>query len=160
MQRRIVISKGKKYLVNAPSGDCDGVGPGFPAGSMVFKSATDSFWYVVTASGSLNDVSASVSQSALSFPATSYFDQNFPYQLLLASDGNPYQVYLSGSAPDATLLVSQSVYTSTGSLAPKPYLILQNITDSNFYRFYLLSGSSGITMNVDQTVISSSWLHF
>lgn len=156
MQKRIIINNGKKYLVNVAT-DTGGVGAGFSVGQLVVKSITDRYWYVVVASGSTNQVSASVSQSQLTYYGTSsFYDINYPYQLLTANNGNKYALYLSGSAPSATLIVSQSAFT--GSADGKPYLLLQNITDKNYYRAYLSSSVATVTLKVDQTMISQSWV--
>lgn len=156
MQQKIVVNNGKKYIVNVSSDD--GVGAGFALGQLVSKSITDRYWYVVVASGSNNNVTASVSQSRLDyFGTSSYYDINYPYQLLQATNGNTYALYLSGSAPNASLVISQSAYT--GSAYPKPYLLLQNITDRNYYRAYLSASGTTITLSVNQTIVSASWVH-
>lgn len=162
MQQRIVVNKGKKYIVNCVGWEDMGIGPGFAVGQLTLKSYTDLYWYIVSASGSVGTASVYVSQSVLTaFGTSSYYDQNYPYQLLYSTDGNTYQVYLSGSAPNATVMVSQSMW-ATGSYirnwqnaiidTAKPYLYLQSITDGNFYTFYL-SSSEGTTYLVsDQGV--------
>lgn len=156
MQRRIVINKGRKYQVNVATDD--GIGAGFALGQLVVKSISDSYWYVVVASGSYNNVTASISQSRIeSFGTSSYYDINYPYQLLRATNGNTYALYLSGSAPSSTLIISQSAYT--GSAEPKPHLLLQNMTDGNYYRAYLSASGATISLSVNQTVVSASWVH-
>lgn len=156
MQKRTVINGGKKYLVNVATDD--GIGAGFALGQLVVKSVSDLYWYVVVASGSANNVTASISQSRIEkFGTSSYYDINYPYQLLRATNGNIYGLYLSGSAPTATLRISQSAYT--GSAEPKPYLLLQNVTDGNYYRAYLSASGATITLSVNQTVVSASWVH-
>lgn len=157
MQRRIVVSKGKSYLVNAASND-DGVGAGFAVGQLTLKSISDDYWYIITASGSYNNVIAFVSQSQLtSFGTSSYYDINYPYQLLSSTNGNTYAVYLSGSVPSASLVISQSVYT--GSAYPKPYLLLQNKTDMNYYSAYLSSSVTTTSLIINQTMVSQSWVN-
>lgn len=156
MQKRTVLSGGKRYLVNVATDD--GIGAGFALGQLVVKSISDLYWYVVVASGSANNVTTSISQSKLeTFGTSSYYDINYPYQLLAATNGNTYAVYLSGSAPNASLIISQSAYT--GSAEPKPYLLLQNVTDRNYYRAYLSASGATISLSVNQTVISASWVH-
>jgi len=156
MQQKVIINKGKRYLVNVPTDD--GVGAGFAIGQLVLKSISDKFWYVAMSSGSAGSVITFVSQSQLtSFGTSSYYDQNYPYQLLGATNGNTYALYLSGSDPNASLVVSQSAYT--GSSQPKPNLILQNITDYNYYTARLNASASIITLVVDQTTISQSYVH-
>ena len=160
MQKRIIKKNGKTYVVNVPTWG-DGVGPGFPVGKMVFKSGTDLFWYVVSTSGLPGSVVASVSQSVLSFPTTSYYDQNYPYQLLKANNGFAYQVYLNGTAPGAALAVSQSAWSgSVGMETPKPSLLLQNSTDGQFYNLYLSSSATNVTIKIDQVPVSASWINF
>lgn len=159
MLKRVIIRNGKKYIVNVPSysdGGWDGgIGSGFAVGQLIMRSATDNQWYIVTSSGSVGSVTTFVNQTPLPFitgsDGTSYFDQNFPYQLLASNDGNAYQVFLTGTAP-TTFTVSQSAYgpafiTSSYGTSfdiAKPGLYLQNITDGNFYTFYL-SSSGGTT---------------
>ena len=156
MQQRTVISNGKRLLVNVATDD--GVGAGFAEGQLVLKSTTDKFWYVITASGSYNNVAPFVSQSQLAhFGTSSYFDINYPYQLLQADNGKTYAIFLNGTAPAAALVVSQSAYT--GSAQPKPYLLLQNITDHNYYRAYLHAVGASISLVTSQTVVSASWVH-
>lgn len=156
MQKRTVLSGGKTYIVNVASDD--GVGAGFAVGQLVLKSTTDLFWYVITASGSNSNVTSSVSQSRLTYYGTSsFYDINYPYQLLSATNGKKYAVFLTGTAPTATLTISQSAYT--GSADAKPYLLLQNITDGNYYRAYLSASGATVTLAVNQTIISSSWVH-
>ena len=156
MQKRTVLSGGKRYLVNVATDD--GIGAGFAVGQLVVKSISDRYWYVVVASGSANNVIASISQSRLEkFGTSSYYDINYPYQLLRATNNKTYALYLNGSAPAASLVVSQSAYT--GSAEPKPYLLLQNITDKNYYRAYLSASGATISLAVNQTVVSASWVH-
>lgn len=155
MQRRIIVSNGKRFLVNVPAED--GIGAGFPTGFVTVKSTTDSRWYLFTASGSAGNVTASISQSALSFPTSSYYDLNMPFQLVKSTNNNSYAVYINNTAPTASLFVSQSAYT--GSAEAKPFLLLYNITDGNYYRAYLSSSGTTTTLAVDQTIYSGSWIH-
>lgn len=182
MQQRTVISNGKRYIVNVATDD--GIGAGFAAGQLVMKSYTDKFWYIITASGSAGAVVAFVTQSALPFPTSSfevqqspqsikfitssfYFDQNTPYQLLGSTNGYAYQVYLTGTAPTVAITISQSAYSVafvTSSLnvvhdIAKPFLLLQNITDGNYYKAYLQTVLGTTSMVVDQAVISQSWVN-
>lgn len=157
MQKRLMINNGKKYIVNVASDD-NGIGAGFAVGMLVMKSYTDGYWYTINSSGSVGQVTASISQSRLeTFGTSSYYDINYPYQLLRATNGNTYALYLSGSAPAASLIISQSAYT--GSADPKPYLLLQNMTDGNYYRAYLSASGATVSLSVNQTVVSASWVH-
>lgn len=181
MDQRVVVNKGKRYLVNVATND-DGIGAGFAVGQLVMKSYTDNLWYMLTASGSAGAVAVYVSQSALPYqsgsswkqfdftasavPAASYYEQNYPYQILAADDGLAYQVFITGTAPTVTLSVSQSaLYTASVTLynnavidRAKPYLLLQNITNGDYYRAYLWDNAGTITLSVDQTVVSQSWV--
>lgn len=181
MQTRTIINKGRRYIVNVPTED--GVGAGFAVGQLVMKSYTDNLWYVTTCSGSAGSVVTYVSQSALPFKSgpvyaqntftasivgnQSFFEQNYPYQLVASNNGNAYAVYLNGTSPTVTVTVSQSVYgpayitSSQGAIIDlaKPHLILQNITDGNYYVASLSSSAGTITLKVSQTMISQSWIH-
>lgn len=155
MQKRIVVNRGRRYQINVATDD--GVGAGFAIGQLTLKSITDKYWYIVTASGSAANATASVSASRLDyFGTSSYYDLNYPYQLLASTNGNSYAVYLQGSGSGATLVISQSAYT--GSSYPKPYLLLQSISDGNYYQAYL-SSSGGVTSLVTNPyLISQSFI--
>ncbi len=182
MQRRTIISNGKRLLVNVADGG-DGVGAGFATGQLVMKSYTDQRWYVLTASGSAGNVALFVSQSRLPFvptgsayyqydnhvvsqSAATYYEQNSPYQLLACNDGLAYKVYLTGTAPTATFTISQSAsgpafitssYGATIDIA-KPKLLLQNISDFNYYYATLVNNAGTITLVVNQSMVSQSWV--
>ena len=167
--QRTIVSNGKRLLVNVPTDD--GVGAGFAVGQLVMRSANDNQWYVVTASGSAGSVATYVSQSALNFPTgsdgTSYYNQNYPYQLIASSDGNAYAVYLNGTAPTATLTVSQSAYgkayitTSYNARIDiaKPNLLLQNISNGDYYVASLTTSGGVTSLSVNQNCISQSFVH-
>ncbi|HQI46554.1 MAG TPA: hypothetical protein PLC59_10905 [Bacteroidales bacterium] len=181
MQQRIVVSNGKRFRVNCPTED--GVGAGFAAGQLVMKSFDDNKWYIVTASGSAGDVDIHVNQSPLPFTYgpvysqqqltasivdnQSFFEQNFPYQIVASDDGNAYAVYLTGTPPTVTFTISQSIYGKayiTNSLnahfdIAKPHLFLQNITDGNYYIANLSTSGGTTSISVSQTMISQSWVH-
>lgn len=183
MQQKVVVNKGKRYIVNVASND-DGVGAGFAVGQLVMKSYTNGLWYITTASGSAPNAIAFVSQSALPFqsgsiytqssltasalPYPSFYEQNFPYQIVGCNDEKGYQVYLTGNTPTVTLTVSQSaiypnayITNSFGAIIDiaKPYLLLQSISDLNYYRAYLFNNAGTIQLRVDQTMVSQSWVH-
>ena len=181
MQTRTIINNGRRYLVNVPTED--GVGAGFAVGQLVLKSANDNQWYVVTSSGSAGAVVAYVSQSALPFQSgpiytqneytssivgsMNFFEQNYPYQLIASSDGNAYAVYLNGTAPTATLTVSQSAYgkayitTSYNARIDiaKPNLLLQNISNGDYYVASLTTSGGVTSLSVNQNCISQSFVH-
>ena len=162
-----VVNNGRRYLVNVA--DDEGVGSGFAVGQLIMRNFTDNRWYIVTSSGSAGSVSASVNQTPLSYitgsDGTSYFDQNYPYQLVSSDDGNAYAVYLNGTGP-VTFTISQSAYgqafttTSLGAVfnIAKPHLLLQNITTGDYYKIGLNTSGSATSMSVSQTVISQSWI--
>jgi len=182
MQQRLIKSKGKTYLVNCPTED--GVGAGFAVGQLVLKSADDNLWYVVTASGSAGSVVAFVSQSALPFTATgpictqndytgsiltatTFFEQNYPYQLVASNDGNAYAVYLTNTTPTVAVTISQSAYgkayitTSLNAVIDiaKPNLLLQNVSNGDYYVASLATALGTTTLVVNQNAISQSWVH-
>lgn len=150
MQKRIVISNGKKFLVNAPGYE-DGVGPGASVGTLWMSEGSAS-WFAVVITGSKNTAVLSVSQSRLP-----YTDNSLGYQLVSGDDGRSYFVYLSGNLPTVTFNVSQSAYT--GSASSKPNLLIQSSTDSNFYKVYLHNSAGTITAVVDPLYISSSYIY-
>ena len=161
-----VVNNGRRYLVNVA--DDEGVGFGFAAGQLVMRSATDNQWYVAGASGSAGSVSASVIQTPIAYitgsDGTSYYNQNFPYQLVASNDGNAYAVFLTGTAPNVTFTVSQSAYgkayitNSKGATIDiaKPNLLLQNISTGDYYYIGLNTSGSAVSMSVNQNGISQS----
>ena len=183
MQQVRVKSNGKNYLVNVSSGDDMGVGAGFAVGQLVLKSYTDSKWYMVRASGSAGTVQMVVSQSALPFTNgpiyqqynttasivgyMDFFEQNYPWQIVASNNGLAYQVYLTGTAPNVTLVVSQSAYgkafitTSMNAVIPtaKPQLFLQNISDGNYYNAGLTTNAGVTTMMVNQSYVPQNLVH-
>jgi hypothetical protein len=182
MQQRTIISNGRRFLVNVATND-DGVGAGFAVGQLVMKSVDDNLWYMVTASGSAGIVDVFVSQSALPFNSgsvysqgeatasivgqQSFFEQNWPYQLVASSDGNAYAVYLTGTPPTVAVEISQSAYgpayitSSQGAVIDiaKPYLLLQNISNGDYYRVSLTTSGPLTSIDVSQNAISQSWVH-
>ncbi len=179
--QRTIISNGKRYLVNVPTWE-DGIGPGFALGQLVLKSNTDLRWYMVYCTGSVAVMY--ISQSALPFVptgsawsqgantasyqnTTTFYEQNFPYQILGSNDGNAYAIYLSGTAPAVTLVVSQSAWgsayitNSQGAVIDiaKPHLLLQNGTTGNYHYAGLTTTLGTTTISVSQTAISASWVH-
>ena len=171
MQQRVVLNKGKRFLVNVATADDGGVGAGFAVGQLVLKSNTDNNWYIATASGSAGSVVSFVSQSSLAFPTgsdgTSYYNQNYAYQLVASSDGNAYAIYLTGTPPSVTFVVSQSAYgksfitTSYNAIIDlaKPYLLLQNISNGDYYQASLSTSAGVTTLSINQNAISQSWVH-
>ena len=159
------------------------MGAGFALGQLVLKNVTDGLWYVVKSSGSAPNASVYISQSALPFksgpiytqsPFTAsivgymdFYEQNWPYQLVASTDKNCYAVYLVGSVPNVTFTVSQSAFgpayitASNGAIIDlsKPGLLLQSITDGNYYNLYLSSSSGTTTAKVSTTMISQSFVH-
>lgn len=184
MQQRTIISNGKRMLVNVATYDDGAVGAGFAVGQLVLKSVTDNRWYMVTTSGSTGTVSLQVSQSALPFTptgsvwhqgeatasfqvATTFFEQNFPYQIVASNDGNAYAVYLTGNTPNVAVTVSQSAWgrafitNSFGAVIPlaKPALLLQNTTTGDYFYANLSTNLGTTTIAVNQSMVSQSWVH-
>jgi hypothetical protein len=142
------------------------IGSGFPIGTVLMKSVDDSNWYLMTASGSAGSVDVYVSQSALPFAAGSFFEQNFSYQIVASNDGNAYCIYLDGTPPNVSLVVSQSVYgpafikndrNAVIDLS-KPNLLLKNISDGNYYVGSLNTTGGTTSLTMSQAVISQSWI--
>jgi len=151
MQRRVVFSKGKRFLVNAVGWE-DGIGPGASIGTLWMSEGSAS-WYPIFITGSKNTATLVVSQSVL----PNYTDNSVGYQLLAGDDGRSYFVYLSGNPPTVTFNVSQSAYT--GSASPKPDLLLQSTTDNNFYKVYIHNSGGVKTAVVDPLYVSASWVY-
>lgn len=128
MERRIVISNGKKYVVNTPGWN-DEVGPGSPPGTLWLKSVTDSRWYEVKLTGA---------------PASSFYVNPTPlplttndlgHQYVLSSNGNVYRVYLTGTGAGATVTLDTTALPAT--LNYKSNLFLQSRTDNKGYGVYV-----------------------
>lgn len=154
MNKRVIISNGKKYLVTVPSyGGADeaGVGPGVATGTL-WMTSTDGKWYSIAVTGNAGSVAIQVNQTALT-----YRDNSLGYQLLLADDGKTYAVFLSGVPNSVTFTVSQSAFTGTAN--PKPDLLFQNVTDGNYYMVTLHNNAGTIQTLINQTAISSSRIH-
>ena len=133
--QRTVINKGKKYRVNVA--DFDGVGPSSDFGTLWMQS-TDLNWYAVNVSGSGLPATIYINQTPLTWQSIG--GQDFGYQLLYCADnGNVYKTYLSGSAGNVTMSISQTPAPS--NLDYKPYLLLKSITDGFSYPVYAKSGS-------------------
>ena len=130
-------------------------------GSINLKDVGDNQWYSVQVSGSSPNAIPFVNPTPLSFGTSSYYDQNYPYQLLAGSDGNVYKLELSAS----TLVVSQSIYSTPAFVIDvrgaviytcKPSLLFQSITDGDFYGASIELSGSEMALVVSQTVISQS----
>jgi hypothetical protein len=143
---------------------CYGVGSGFGAGSINLKDYADSRWYSIQVSGSVGSASIYTSSPLTYFGTSSYYDINFPYQLLGAPNGNVYQLYLSASI----LVISQSIYSTTASITDvygavhdlcKPSLLFQNISTGDYHNASLATSASVIVLQINQTAISASWIH-
>ena len=149
-----VNKNGRSYLVTAAGWE-DGIGPGASIGT-IWMSEGSASWYSVFITGSKNTAALSISQSTLP-----YGDNSVGYQLVQCDDGNSYFCYLSGTPPTVTFNVSQSAYT--GSATPKPDLLLQSVTDGNFYMVTLHdsvpTGGGLITAVVGPNYISASWVY-
>ena len=142
MNRRIILKNGKKYIVNC-SGWNDDVGPGAPAGTLWMQSISDGLWYEVNITGTSGSTSLYVNPTPLTWQSPG---QDLGYQLLLCPDDNKvYQTYLSGSASNVTMSVSQTSWPISSDY--KPYLFLTSITDGYMYPVYIRSGSIYFEIN-------------
>jgi hypothetical protein len=123
----------------------DDVGPAAPAGTLWMQSTGDSLWYAVNLSGTSgsNNLAISVNQTPLTWVSPG--GQDFPYQLLQCTDGNVYQVYLSGTAGSVAFNVNPTP-APPNPLDYKPYLLMQSLTDGNFYTVSLTAGPT-VTIN-------------
>jgi len=148
MTKRIIIKNGKKYIVNVPSWG-EGIGSGGPIGTLWMKSITDGNWYPVNVSGPPAASVVSVTQTSLG-----YQDNQLGNQLLPCDDGLSYIVYLTGVPNAVTFTVTQTPFT--GSNVPKPNLLLQSVTNSNFYMVTLKNNAGTIEPLVNQSAISAS----
>jgi hypothetical protein len=98
---------------------------------------------------------------------TSFLEQNYPYQIVASNNGNAYAVYLTGTAPTASFVVSQSIYgrafitTSMNAVIQiaKPFILLQSSTDGNYYQAGLTTSASVTTITVNQSCISRSFVN-
>lgn len=153
MIKKVVIKNGKKYIVNTTTwedvgGGDFGVGPGGAIGTAWMQS-TDKNWYAVKVSGSLSASVVNVNQTTIG-----YQDNSLGSQLLACDDGKKYLVYLTGVPNAVTFTVSQSAYN--GTTDPKPDLLLQSITDSNYYMLYLHNSASVIQAKINPFPYSAS----
>ena len=137
-----VVKNGKKYIVNAPGWNYD-VGPGAPPGDLFMFSATDGRWYQVNLTGH-PAASFSVNPTPLTLSTN-----DLGYELVKSSNGNTYQVYLSGSGGAAVVLVNTTPWSNP--LDYKPSLFLRSVTDNFGYNVYLV----GTTLTIDATHSSS-----
>ena len=144
MIKKIVISNGKKYMVNT-AGWNDDVGPGAPMGTL-WMISTDGKWYAVTLTGTSGSAAVAINQTPLGWQAPS-IGQDLGYQLLQHVNGNVYQVYLTGNAGAVTMNVNQTPWTNP--LDYKTSLFLKSVTDSCFYNVYV-SGGGPIVLSVNQ----------
>lgn len=136
MQRRVIISNGKRFLVNV-AGFSEDVGPSAPMGTLWMQSITDGFWYEINVTGTSGSTAIYVNPTPLTWQSPG---QDFGYQLLLCpDDGKVYQTYLSGSGNNVTMSVSQTPWASNADY--KPYLLLESKTDGYMYPVFIRSGS-------------------
>lgn len=95
MIKQVVVSNGKRYIVNAPGWN-DDVGPGASVGTMWMKDTADNLWYAVTLTGS-PAAAFFVDPTPIS-PVVNGFTNDLGYQLLQSTNGNVYQILLTGGA--------------------------------------------------------------
>lgn len=153
MQKRIVHSKGKTYIVNCPGGD-DGIGAGCPSGTAWLQDESNA-WYSVQLTG----LSGSLDFSITAIPATSHSvgmnANDFGFQIVQANDGLNYQVSIDSAGPTIVISQTQSHYNSS-----KPYLFLQSKSDSAYYYVSALNtaGTKTLVIN-DNTRMAGSMVH-
>jgi len=148
MIKRIVLKKGKKYIVNCVGWE-DGIGPGGPSGTLWMKS-TDGNWYAVSITGTNPSATIYINQSPLQYYGNNFQTNDLGYQLLNGSGGNIYQIYLSGNAGSVTINVNLVPVLGVGN--GKPYFNLQSITDTAYYQVYL-NASNVLTVNQSSHIV-------
>ena len=144
MQKRIVITNGRKYIVNAVAWDDSGPGSGAPPGQLWLKS-TDGNWYAVSVTGTSASATVAINQTPLGWIDPG--GQAFGYSLLKSTDGNVYSCSLNGNAGSVALGVSTIPWPKNYDY--NPYWFLLSPTDNSYYHVYL-SGSAPATLKVDQ----------
>lgn len=148
MQKRVIISKGKKYIVNCVGGD-EGIGAGCPSGTAWLADGSNN-WFSVQLTG----LSSSLSLVATAIPAASQSvgmqSNDFPFQIVQADDGLNYQVSIAVGA--VVIAQTPSAYNSS-----KPFLFLQSITDSAYYYVWAKNTAGTITLVInDNTRMAGS----
>ena len=144
MQKRIVITNGRKYIVNAVAWDDSGPGSGAPAGQIWLKS-TDGNWYAVSVTGTSSSAALVVNQTPLGWIDPG--GQAFGYSLIKSNDGNVYSCSLSGSGGHTAVVVSSTPWSNQNDY--NPFWFLQSPTDGCYYNV-ALSGSSPPVLVVNQ----------
>lgn len=150
MQKRIIINKGKRYIVNVVGGD-EGIGAGCPSGTVWLQ---DEFgaWYSVQLTG----LSGSLSFSITAIPAISQSvgmnSNDYGFQIVQADDTYNYQTSITSSGP--TVIISQ---TASGFQSSKPFLFLQSVTDSTYYYVSAVNDAGTIKLVInDNSAIAGS----
>ena len=142
MQKRIIINKGKKYIVNVVGGD-EGIGAGCPSGVAWLQDETGA-WYSL----SLTGLSGSLSFVTTLIPTSSYsvgmYANDYGFQVIQANDTYNYQTSITSSGP--TVVVSQTVSSFQSS---KPFLFLQSNTDSAYYYVTARNSSGTISLVIN-----------
>jgi hypothetical protein len=152
MQKRIVINKGKKYIVNAPGGD-DGIGAGCPSGIAWLQDDLDA-WQSVQLTGLSGSLVTPLAFSItpISTNSVGMNANDFGFQIIMANDNLNYEVSVDSAGP--TLVIDQ---TPSDYASSKPFLFLQSITDGAYYYVSALNTAGTITLVInDNTRIAGS----
>lgn len=149
--QRTIISKGKKYLVNVPALDDEGVGAGCPSGVAWLQDELGA-WYSVQLTG----LSGSLSYAITAIPAASQSvgmnANDFGFQIVQANDALNYQVSIDSVIPSVVITQLPSAYGSS-----KPFLFLQSNTDGAYYYVGANNTAGTITLVInDNTRIAGS----
>lgn len=137
MQKRIVMSGGKRFLVNVPGWE-DGVGAGCPSGTAWL--AEGSTWYSVQLTGLSG--SLSFDTPAPIGPSVGQYANDYGFQLVMADDGLVYEVSIVGGV----VAISQ---TPSSLQSSKPFLFLQSVTDGAYYYVWAKNTAGTITLVIN-----------
>jgi len=142
MQKRVIINKGKKYIVNCVGGD-EGIGAGCPSGIAWLQDDTG-VWY----SAQLTGLSGSLDFLLTAIPAASQSvgmnSNDFGFQIVQADDTKNYEVSIDSGGPTVVISQTESAYNSS-----KPYLFLQSVTDSAYYYVSAANIATVITLVIN-----------
>ena len=150
MQKRIVVSNGKRFLVNVPGWE-DGVGAGCPSGTAWLSDGTD--WYSVQLTGLSGSLSFQT-PTQLIIPSVGQYANDYGFQLVMADDGLVYEVSIVAGA----VSIAQ---TPSSLQSSKPFLFLQSKTDGAYYYVSAKNTAGTITLvindntRMDATLVKS-----
>jgi hypothetical protein len=126
MQKKIVVNKGKKYIVNVVGGD-EGIGAGCPSGTAWLQDQLGA-WYSVQLTGLSGSLSFSITAIPAANQSVGMNSNDFGFQIVQADDTYNYQVSIDSTGPSVVITQIPSGYESS-----KPFLFLQSVTDSAYY---------------------------